>query len=87
MPIKRGGGMCPMKPGNRQFIDMVPIHTKRLLWKMGERFGSSCLSAIAQKGFFFFTKECFCNTFKSYRKEFIVRYLLKSNLDEKRVMK
>ena len=27
-----------MKPGNRQCIDMVPIHAKRLLWKMGERF-------------------------------------------------
>ncbi len=27
-----------MKPGNRQFIEMVPIHTKQLLWEMGERF-------------------------------------------------
>jgi len=28
--IKRGGGMCPMKPGNRQgdFLGKVPIHTK-----------------------------------------------------------
>lgn len=59
MPIKRGGGMCPMKPGNRQFIDMVPIHTKRMLWKMGERFDLLCLSAIVQKGFFFSIKSMF----------------------------
>ena len=28
--IKRGGGKCPMKPGNRQISEMVPIHTKFL---------------------------------------------------------
>ena len=26
--IERGGGMCPMKPGNRLVIEMVPIHIK-----------------------------------------------------------
>lgn len=48
-----------MKPGNRQFIEMVPIHTKRLLWEMGERIKSLCLSAILQKGFFFYPKRMF----------------------------
>jgi hypothetical protein len=32
--------------------DMVPIHTKRLLWEMGERIDLLSLSATMQKGFF-----------------------------------
>ena len=60
MPIKRGGGMCPMKPGNRQFIDMVPIHTKRLLWKMGERFGLVMpFCHCAERLFLFYQKYVF----------------------------
>lgn len=34
--IKRGGGKCPTKPGNRHVNEMVPNHTKQMLWKMRE---------------------------------------------------
>lgn len=47
-------------------IEMVPIHTKRLLWEMGERIVLLCLSAILQKGFFFAKKNVFRQTFKPY---------------------
>jgi hypothetical protein len=58
--IKSGGGMCPMKPGNRQYnfyIEMVPIHAKRLLWEMGERNVFYDAFLPMQMGFFFFKKE------------------------------
>ena len=32
--IQRGGGKCPMKPGNHQHVlKMVPIHAKRYALK------------------------------------------------------
>jgi hypothetical protein len=38
------------------FIEMVPIHTKRLLWEMGERFIFDNAFLPAQKGIFIFLK-------------------------------
>lgn len=34
--IKSGGGKCPTKPGNRHVYEMVPNHTKQMLWEMRE---------------------------------------------------
>ena len=34
--IKRGGGKCPLKPGNRHVNEMVPSHAKQMLWEMRE---------------------------------------------------
>ncbi len=28
--IERGGGKCPMKPGNHHICEMVPIHPQRI---------------------------------------------------------
>ena len=36
------------------FIEMVPIHTKRLLWKMGERIIIYDAFLPVQKGFLFY---------------------------------
>lgn len=46
-----------MKPGNRQCndIEMVPIHTKQMLWQMRERdLILLCLSAYLREGIFEF---------------------------------
>ncbi len=36
------------------FIEMVPIHTKRLLWEMGERIIFNDAFLPMQKGFLFY---------------------------------
>ena len=41
-------------------IEMVPIHTKRLLWEMGERIIFNDAFLPAQKGFYFVKTESFC---------------------------
>jgi hypothetical protein len=38
------------------FIEMVPIHTKRLLWEMGERVIFDNAFLPVQKGIFIFLK-------------------------------
>ena len=45
--IKRGGGMCPMKPGNRLVIEMVPIHIK-LITLEDERKMNQCFLNFAK---------------------------------------
>jgi len=42
-------------------IEMVPIHTKRLLWEMGERIIIYDAFLPAQKGFYFVKIESFCS--------------------------
>lgn len=42
-----------MKPGNRQFIEMVPIHTKQMLWEMGERIRFMMPFCLRRKAFYF----------------------------------
>lgn len=49
-----------MKPGNRQcYIEMVPIHTKRLLWEMGERSILLMPFCPCRKAFYFSKIESF----------------------------
>lgn len=42
-----------MKPGNHHFNDSVPIHTKRMLWKMGERIVYYAFLPLCRKAFCF----------------------------------
>jgi hypothetical protein len=57
-----------MKPGNRQFIEMVPIHTKQMLWKMGEGFISDAFLPSAERLFNF--SNIFSGINKPYIKQF-----------------
>lgn len=55
--IKRGGGMCPMKPGNRQCLLKWCQFTQSFKALADERkVFPSCLSAHMQKGIFIFTE-------------------------------
>ncbi len=40
-------------------IEMVPIHTKRLLWEMGERIVLMMPFCLCRKAFYFLKKESF----------------------------
>lgn len=60
--IQSGGGMCPLKPGNRLAIEMVPSHIKLLQTLEDERKVATFIAFSfikKEKAIFIWHKSCF----------------------------